>query len=113
MAGLRDQFVPVGSGPYFRGYCGEHESDYRGVTQLAGALIGKPVVPSSYTQFSNILQVLHIILILVHAIGSVSMKKVSMFGPLSYPLGLYHWPTRGFEVVKTLVLAHQLFRFSI
>ena len=45
IAELRGQFSSVGSGPYFRGYCGEHESDYQEITQLAGNFLGKPVVP--------------------------------------------------------------------
>lgn len=45
MAGLRDQFLSVGSGPYFRGYCGEHESEYQETTQLAGDSLGKPSTP--------------------------------------------------------------------
>ena len=44
MAEIRNQFRSVERtqhGPYFRGYCGEHESEYQGVTQLAGSSLGK------------------------------------------------------------------------
>lgn len=39
MRSLRTGFRSIEStqhGPYFRGYCGEHESEYQGTTQLAG-----------------------------------------------------------------------------
>lgn len=29
---------PMEDGPYFHGYCGEHQYQYPGVVQLAGAL---------------------------------------------------------------------------
>jgi hypothetical protein len=46
MASLRARFRSIESiqhGPYFRGYFGEHESEYPGTTQLAGASAGKLV----------------------------------------------------------------------
>jgi hypothetical protein len=45
MASLRTEFRSIEStehGPYYRGYCGEHESEYQGTTQLAGTSLGKP-----------------------------------------------------------------------
>jgi hypothetical protein len=48
MASLRTEFRSIDStrhGPYFRGYCGEHESEYQGTTQLAGTSFGKLVIP--------------------------------------------------------------------
>ena len=44
MACLRTDFRSIRStqhGPYFRGYCGEHESEYQGTTQLAGTPLGR------------------------------------------------------------------------
>ena len=39
MATLRDRFLSIETterGPYFRGYCGEHETIHEGIVQLAG-----------------------------------------------------------------------------
>ena len=46
MASLRNEFRSIASthGPYFRGYCGEHESEYQGTTQLAGASLGRLLI---------------------------------------------------------------------
>lgn len=47
MAILRSEFRSIESiehGPYFRGYCGEHESEYQGTTQLSGSLLSKLVI---------------------------------------------------------------------
>jgi hypothetical protein len=47
MASLRNEFCSIGStqhGPYFRGYCGEHKSEYQGTTQLAGAPLGRLLI---------------------------------------------------------------------
>jgi hypothetical protein len=47
MATLRSEFRSAESsqqGPLFRGYCGEHESEYQGITQLARTLPGEFVI---------------------------------------------------------------------
>jgi hypothetical protein len=44
MASLRTEFHSIENkqhGPYFMGYCGEHESEYEGTTQLAGTSLGR------------------------------------------------------------------------
>jgi hypothetical protein len=49
MARLRNQFRSIEGtqpGPYFRGYCGEHESEYQGAVQLAGTTPGKIIIKS-------------------------------------------------------------------
>jgi hypothetical protein len=48
MASLRTEFRSTEStrhGPYFRGYCGEHESEYQGTIQLAGNSLRKLAIP--------------------------------------------------------------------
>jgi hypothetical protein len=57
MAELRNQIRSIDRtqhGPYFRGYCGEHESEYHGITQLAGNSFGEPLSLSIFTQFNCI-----------------------------------------------------------
>ena len=62
MERLRSQFRTIEStrrGPYFRGYCGEHESEYHGTIQLAGASLverGTLIIISFHlsTQFTDI-----------------------------------------------------------
>jgi hypothetical protein len=52
MARLRNQFRSIEStqqGPYFRGYCGEHESEYQGAIQLAGTPLGNAIIKSFYS----------------------------------------------------------------
>ena len=50
MASLRDEFRYLESalhGAYFRGYCGEHESECDGAIQLAGTPLCKLVTEPS------------------------------------------------------------------
>jgi hypothetical protein len=52
MASLRDEFRSLEStlhGPYFRGYCGEHESEYEGTMQLAGTPLRKLIMEPFYS----------------------------------------------------------------
>lgn len=78
MAEIRNRFSSAGSGPYFRGYCGEHQSEYQDVTQLAGGDfgVGKSVVPLS--DLHQPVKHFQVISIFLHEFRFVLMRKVDV-----------------------------------